>query len=209
MLKAKHYGADGSSKGEVNLPDTLFGAEPKEHVVWEAVKAFLANQRQGTASTKNKSKVSGGGRKPWRQKGTGRARTGSIRAAQWRGGYTVFGPKPRDYSTKLPKKMKRTAFLSVLSDRAQNGQVAIVDDFNMDEPKTRTVNDMITAMGIDDKKICLVTHGTNDNVFLSFRNLPHVAVLAHNSLNIFDLANAEVLVLTENALDGITEVFGA
>ena len=101
MLKANHYGADGSSKGEVTLPDTLFGAEPKEHVVWEAVKAYLANQRQGTASTKNKSKVRGGGRKPWRQKGTGRARVGSIRAAQWRGGYTVFGPKPRDYSQRL------------------------------------------------------------------------------------------------------------
>ena len=207
MLKAKHYGNDGKAKGEVDLPEALFGAEPKPSVVWQAVRAFLAAQRQGTASTKTRSNVRGGGRKPWRQKGTGRARAGSIRANQWRGGYTAFGPLPRSYNQRLPKKVRRQALVSVLSDRAQNGKVAVVDDWQMEAPKTRTVASALDAMGLGSQKVCVVTAGSQPNVFKSFRNLPRVMVLPHSALNVYDLANADTVVITHDALGGMTEVF--
>jgi len=143
MLKAKHYSADGAVKGEVELPAPAFGVTPNEHVVWEAVKSYLANQRQGNASTKTRSYVRGGGKKPWRQKGTGRARQGSIRAAQWAGGYTVFGPQPRDYHYRLPKKLRRLALTSVLSRRAEEGNVAVVEELSYSAPKTKTVFGML------------------------------------------------------------------
>jgi large subunit ribosomal protein L4 len=209
MIKAKHYDAAGKEKGEVTLPDVPFGAEPNPNAVWLAVKTYLANQRQGTAKTKSRSFVSGGGKKPYRQKGTGRARQGSTRAAQWVGGYTVFGPQPRDYSSKLPKKLRRTALFSVLGDRARTGDIAVVDDLKMETPSTKTVAGMLDAMGVGDRKVCVVTKGSDLGVHKSFRNLPKVRVLPHTSMNVYDLVNADVLVLTEGALGGITEVFGS
>lgn len=209
MLKAKHYGTDGAVKGEVDLPQTAFGVEPNEHVVWEAVKSYLANQRQGNASTKSRSFVTGGGRKPWRQKGTGRARQGSTRAAQWVGGYTVFGPTPRDYHHRLPKRMRRLALFSVLSARARDGKVAVLDDLKLEEPKTRTVAGLLEKMEMGGHKVCLVTRGSDQNVYKSCRNLQTVSVLPHSAMNVYDLANAEVVVFTEGALDGIKETFGS
>ena len=209
MIKAKRYDAKGKETGEVTLPDVPFGAEPNPNAVWLAVKTYLANQRQGTVRTKTRSLVSGGGKKPFRQKGTGRARQGSTRAAQWVGGYTVFGPKPRDYSSKLPKKLRRTALFSVLGDRARTGDIAVVDDLKMETPSTRTVAGMLKEMGVADRKVCVVTRGSEPGVHKSFRNLPKVRVLPHTSMNVYDLVNADVLVITEGALGGITEVFGS
>jgi len=209
MLKAKHYSADGTEKGEVTLPEATFGVKPNPHLVWEAVKAYQASQRQGTAATKTRSFVRGGGRKPWKQKGTGRARQGSIRSAQWKGGYTVFGPQPRDYSRRLPRRMRQFALKSLLSDRAQSGSIAVVDELNMTAPRTKAVADMLTAMGMAGRKVCVVTQGSQPNVYKSFRNLPRVSTLSHSAMNVYDLANADVVIFTEGALSGITEVYGS
>jgi large subunit ribosomal protein L4 len=178
-------------------------------VVWEAVKSYLANQRQGNAATKSRSFVSGGGRKPWRQKGTGRARQGSIRAAQWVGGYTVFGPRPRDYHYRLPKKIRRLALTSVMSQRAADGNVAVVDDLSLAVPRTKTMARLFTGMEAGGRKVCLITRGADANVLKSCRNIPGISVLPHNAMNVYDLANADVIVFTEGALGGIAEVFGS
>lgn len=209
MLKAKHYDPSGKLKGEADLPAPAFGVEPNDHVVWEAVKCYLANQRQGNAATKTRSFVSGGGRKPYRQKGTGRARQGSTRAAQFVGGYTVFGPQPRDYEYHLPKKMRRLALFSVLSRRAGDGNVNVVDELSLDAPKTKAMTELFAAMQLAGRKICLVTRGSNRNVFMSCRNLPKVSVLPHSAMNVYDLVNADVLVFTDGALDGIKEIYGS
>jgi len=209
MAKAKHYGVDGKVKGEVDLPDGAFGVQPNQHVVWEAVKSYLANRRQGNAATKSRSFVSGGGKKPWRQKGTGRARQGSTRAAQWVGGYTVWGPHPRDYHYRLPKKMRRLALTSVLSQRAQDGMVAVLEEPRLDKPTTKTLAGVFSNMEIGDRKIVLVLGEHNQNLLLSCRNLPKVTVLPSAALNVYDLAGSEVVVLTEAALSGITEAYGS
>ncbi|NNF05127.1 MAG: 50S ribosomal protein L4 [Candidatus Eisenbacteria bacterium] len=208
MSKAKHYSTDGSVKGEIDLPQGAFGVEPNMHVVWEAVKTYLANQRQGNASTKSRSYVSGGGRKPFKQKGTGRARQGSIRAAQMVGGYTVFGPHPRSYNKTLPKKIKRLALTSVMSARAQDGNVAVIDELSLNDPKTKTMMGVFNNMELGDRKVCLITKDSNPNIFLSCRNIPGVSVLPHSAINVYDMTNADVLVFTEGALNGIQEVYG-
>ncbi len=209
MPKAKHYSVDGKVLGEVDLPEQAFGVEPRSHLMWEAVKTYLANQRQGTAATKTRSMVTGGGKKPWRQKGTGRARQGSTRATQWVGGATVFGPQPRDYSTRLPRKARKLAMVSALSQRAQEGNVGVVDEFGLETPKTRTVAGLMKAAGFEGRKVCFIT-GANDPVFVrSCRNLAGVTVLQHSAMNVYDLVNAEILLLTPAAVEGIKEVYGS
>ena len=222
MPKATHFSADGKKLNEVDLPAATFGITPNEHVVWEAVRCYLANQRQGTAATKTRSMVRGGGAKPWRQKGTGRARQGSRRSAQWVGGATVFGPQPRSYSYRLPKKVRRLALLSALSQRASEGKVGVVDDVTLSEPRTKTVASLLKGAGLESTKVCIITRGSNPALMRSHpsgstgrtmkrsaRNLPGVTVLQHGSLNVYDLIGADVILMSQGALEGIKEVFGA
>ena len=209
MPTAKHYGADGRALDEMSLPGRAFGTTPNEHVVWEAVRCYLANLRQGNASTKTLSFVQGSGRKPWRQKGTGRARAGLRRAPHWRGGAAVFGPRPRSYAYRLPKKVRRLALFSALSQRAREGKVGVFEGFDMKAPRTRVVTDFLKAAGISGNKVCFITRGSDAHLVRSVRNLPRVTVLPHSALNVYDLVNAELLVVSRDALEGIQEVFGA
>lgn len=209
MLKAKHYNMDGKLLGEVDLPEVAFGVEPNEHVVWEAVKCYLANQRRGTSATKTFSMVRGGGRKPFRQKGTGRARQGSSRAPQYVGGATVFGPQPRDYSYRIPKKLRRLALASALSQRASEGNVTVLDEPAMAAPKTKSVAVLVKAIGLAERKVCFITSGADRNFVKSCRNMPGVTVLPHSAMNVYALIDAEVLIVTPTALEGIKEAYGS
>jgi large subunit ribosomal protein L4 len=208
MAKAKHFSTDGKVVGEVDLPGP-FTLPANEHVVWEVVKAQLANRRQGTASTKTISDVSGGGRKPWRQKGTGRARQGSNRATQWRGGATVFGPRPRSYRMEMPRKIRRLALVSTLSRRAEEGNVAVVDRFELEAPRTKTVASFMEAAGFRDRKVCFITETAEPGMVRSCRNIPGVQVLTRDTLNVYDLLDAEVLLFTPDALEKVGEVYGS
>jgi len=209
MLKAKRFNLEGKHLGDVDLPEMPFGARPNGHVVWESVRNYLGNQRAGTAATKTRSTVSGGGKKPWRQKGTGRARAGTIRSPLWVGGATVFGPQPRSYFRAMPKKMRRLALVSALSQRAQDGNVAVVDRFSFETPRTRTVAAFLSAAGLEGRKVCFVTDRADSLAIRSCRNIPGVAVLCRESLNIYDLVKADVIVFTDDALKGVAEAYGS
>jgi len=209
MPKAKHFNTDGKVVGEVELPEPAFSASANQHAVWEVVKSQLANRRQGTASTKNISAVAGGGRKPWRQKGTGRARQGSIRATQWRGGGIAFGPKPRSYRVEIPKKLRRLALVSTLTRRAEEGNVGVVDRFELDPPRTKAVASFMEAAGFSDRKVCFITEEADRGMLRSCRNIPGVQVLTQDSLNVYELMNAEVLLFTPDALRKVGEVYGS
>jgi large subunit ribosomal protein L4 len=208
-MKAKHYDWTGSLLGEVDRPETVFGVEPNEHVLWQSVKVYQANQRQGTAATKTRSLVSGGNSKPWKQKGTGRARHGTTRSPIWVGGATTFGPQPRDYSQTLPRKVRRLALTSAMSLRAREGNVTVVDDFALEAPRTRTVAGFMKSAGLSGKKVCFITDQANETVVKSCRNLAGVEVLSGGGLNVYDLMNAQVLVVTRGALKGLEEAFKA
>jgi large subunit ribosomal protein L4 len=208
-MKAKHYDWQGSLLGEVDLPEAVFGVEPNEHVLWQSVKVYQANQRQGTAATKTRSLVSGGNTKPWKQKGTGRARHGTTRSPIWVGGATTFGPRPRDYSQTLPRKVRRLALTSAMSLRAREGNVAVVDDFALEVPRTRTVAGFMKSAGLSGKKVCFITAEATETVVKSCRNLAGVEVLSGGGLNVYDLMNAQVLVVTRGALKGLEEAFRA
>jgi large subunit ribosomal protein L4 len=208
-MKAKHYDQTGSLLGEVDLPAGAFGVEPNAHVLWQSVKVYRANQRQGTAATKTRSFVSGGNTKPWKQKGTGRARHGTSRSPIWVGGATTFGPRPRDYSQTLPRKVRRLALASAMSLRAREGNVAVVDDFSLTQPRTRTIAGFMKSAGLAGKKVCFITDRVDPTVLKSCRNLAGVDVLAGSALNVYDLMNAEVLVVTQGALKKLEEAFGA
>lgn len=209
MQKAKHYDQDGRLLGEVDLPEDVFGVEPNEHVLWQAVKAYQANRRQGTVATKTRSLVSGGNTKPWRQKGTGRARHGTNRSPIWVGGATTFGPQPRDYTQTVPKKMRRLALTSAMSQRAREGNVAVVNEFTLGEPKTSSMARFMDAAGLGGRKVCVITGQSEPTVVKSCRNIPGVAVLTRTSMNVYDLMNAEVLVFTVGALQGLKEAYGS
>jgi large subunit ribosomal protein L4 len=209
MPKAKHYNVEGKLLGDVELPEPAFGVRPNHHVVWESVRSYRANQRQGTVATKTRSKMRGSGRKPWRQKGTGRARAGTRRSPLWVGGATVFGPQPRKYTTNLSRKIRRLALVSALSQRAQEGNVAVVDGFTFDQPRTKTVVGFMKAVGMDGKKICFIIKGSDPATVKSCRNIPRVEILTQSNMNVYDLVNADVLVFTTEALDGVKEAYGA
>ena len=205
MAKANVYNMAGKQVGEIDLSDAIFGIEPNQNVVHEVVKNHLANCRQGTQSTLTRAEVSGGGIKPWRQKGTGRARQGSTRAPQWTHGGVVFAPKPRDYSYTVNKKVKRLALKSVLSAKAQEGNVLVVDGLEMSEVKTKTMAAFLKA--VEAGKAVLVTPDFNQNVVLSARNIPGVITTAAKLLNVYDVVNAKQLVIDKAALAVIEEVF--
>ena len=196
----------GQQVGTVELNDAIFGIEPNEAVVHEVVKNHLANCRQGTQSALTRAEVSGGGKKPWRQKGTGHARQGSTRAPQWTHGGIAFAPKPRDYSYVLNKKVKRLALKSVLSSHAADGTVVVVDGIKMDEIKTKTFRDFLTAVKVDGKAV-VITPENNSNVVKSARNIPGVMTSEAKLINVYDLLNAKYLVIDKDALAVIEEVF--
>jgi len=196
----------GRKTGEVELNDAIFGIEPNMSVVHEVVKNHLANCRQGTQSALTRAEVSGGGRKPWRQKGTGRARQGSTRAPQWTHGGIVFAPKPRSYSYVLNKKVKRLALKSVLSSKVADGELIVVDKIEMNEIKTKTFRQFLEAVKADGKAV-VVTPEVNANVVKSARNLPGVVTAPAKLINVYDLVNAKYLVVDKDALAVIEEVF--
>ncbi|MDK2918784.1 MAG: large subunit ribosomal protein [Candidatus Petromonas sp.] len=206
MPKVDVLNVSGQRVGELELNDNIFGIEVNQHVLYEAVKNYLANQRQGTQSAKNRSEVRGGGRKPWRQKGTGRARQGSIRSPQWVGGGVVFAPKPRDYSYKLPKKVKRLAMKSALSSKVKNDEIIVLDELTMDAPKTK---DMVSILkNINSAKKALIVLGEkDDNVLKSARNIPGINTTLVNTLNVYDILNCDTFIVTKDAVQKIEEVY--
>ena len=203
MPKAHLYDMAGKQIGEVELSESIFGIEPNQYVVHDVVKNHLANCRQGTQSALTRAEVSGGGRKPWRQKGTGHARQGSTRAPQWTHGGIVFAPKPRDYSYTLNKKVKRLALKSVLSAKAASGNLLVVDGLGMNEIKTRTFQGFLNAVEAD--KAVVVTSCAN--VVKSARNIPGVVTTPANLINVYDIVNANQLIIDKAALATIEEVF--
>ncbi len=206
MLKTNVYDMTGKIVGEIELSEAIFGIEPNASVVHDVVKNHLANCRQGTQSALTRAEVRGGGIKPWRQKGTGRARQGSIRAPQWTHGGVVFAPKPRDYSYTLNKKVKRLALKSVLSAKVASGDLIVVDEIKMDEVKTKTFKTFLTAVGAE-KKAMVVTPVVNQNVVLSSRNIPGCKTTFANLINVYDIVNSNKLVVDKAAVAKIEEVF--
>ena len=205
MANVSVYNIEGKEVGSIELNDAVFGVEVNEHLVHMAVVNQLANNRQGTQSAKTRSEVSGGGRKPWRQKGTGHARQGSTRAPQWTGGGIVFAPKPRDYSFKMNKKEKRIALLSALSSKVADNKIVVLDAFNLDEVKTKKFAEVMSNLKVD--KALVVIEGENKNVVLSGRNIPTVKVSATNEINTYDVLKYETLVVTKAAVEKLEEVY--
>ena len=205
-MQTKVFDMAGKQVGEIELSDAVFGIDPNEAVVHDVVKNHLANCRQGTQSALTRAEVSGGGIKPWRQKGTGRARQGSIRAPQWYHGGIVFAPKPRDYSYTLNKKVKRLAMKSALSAKAQAEEIVVIDAIKMDSIKTKTFKTFLNAVGVNGK--ALVVTAENDAIVVkSAANIPGILVTFANLINVYDILNAQKLVVDKAALAKIEEVF--
>lgn len=196
----------GKEVGTVELSEAIFGIEPNKAVMHQMVVNYLANQRQGTQSALTRAEVSGGGRKPWRQKGTGHARQGSTRAPQWTHGGVVFAPKPRDYSFSVNKKVKRLAMKSAFSSKVIDNELVVLDAITLDSYKTKTVVNMLTALGAD-KKALIVLPEVNDIVIKSARNIPGVKTAQVNTLNVYDILNADKLIIVKDALSKIEEVY--
>ena len=205
MANVSVYNIEGKEVGSIDLNDAVFGVEVNEHLVHMAVVNQLANNRQGTQSAKTRSEVSGGGRKPWRQKGTGHARQGSTRSPQWTGGGVVFAPKPRDYSFKMNKKEKRAALCSALSSKVAESQIIVLDEFKLDEIKTKKFVEVMNNLKAS--KALVVLEGENKNVVLSGRNIPTVKVTATNEINTYDVLKYETLVVTKAAVEKLEEVY--
>ena len=205
MAKVKLFKQDGSQAGEVTLNDAVFAIEPNEHAVYDVILQQRASLRQGTHSVKNRSAVRGGGRKPWRQKGPGRARQGSIRSPQWVGGGQAFGPTPRSYAYKLPRKVRRLALRSALSDKVANENLVVVEELAFDTPKTKEFQNVLTNLDVD-TKVLVVIDKDNENAVRSARNLANVTIVDENNVNVFDLVNNEKVVMTQSALSNVEEV---
>ena len=205
MAKVAVYNMEGKEVGSMDLNDAVFGVEVNEHLVHMAVLQQLANNRQGTQKAKTRSEVRGGGRKPWRQKGTGHARQGSIRASQWKGGGVVFAPVPRDYSFKLNKKEKRAALKSVLTSRVQENKFIVVDELKMDEIKTKTFKGVLDNLNAE--KALVVLNDMDANVIASAKNIPTVKTTQTNELNVFDVLKYNTVVVTKDAVATIEEVY--
>ncbi|OKL35925.1 50S ribosomal protein L4 [Domibacillus mangrovi] len=205
MAKVKVLNQTGSEVGDIELNDAVFGIEPNEHVVFEAVVMQRASLRQGNHKVKNRSEVRGGGRKPWKQKGTGRARQGSIRSPQWRGGGIVFGPNPRSYSYKLPKKVRRLALKSALSSKVQEQNILVLETLSFDAPKTKEFVTVLKNLSVDSKAL-IVTDTVNEFVALSARNIPGVTVVEAAGINILDLLGHDKLIMTKAAVEKVEEV---
>ncbi|MCL0043534.1 50S ribosomal protein L4 [Peptococcaceae bacterium] len=205
MPKVAVYNINGGQVGEIELNDAVWGIEPNKYVLHQAVVMQLASRRLGTHATKTRGMVRGGGRKPWRQKGTGRARHGSIRSPIWRGGGTVFGPHPRKYGFSLPKKVRRLAMKSALSSRVKSNDILVLDSLDMSVPKTKEMVKILSNLNID-KKALIVTAEYNESVFKSARNIPYVTQLKADKLNVYDVLNHQKLIITKDAVAKIEEV---
>lgn len=206
MPKVTVYNMLGAQVGEIELNDNVFGIEPNKAVMYEFIKMQLANKRQGTSSTKTRTEVRGGGKKPWRQKGTGRARVGSSRNPVWRGGGIAFGPKPRDYSYKLPQKVRRLALKSALSSKALDNKIIVVDELNFDQPKTKTMVQALEALKVG-KKTLVVTADGNVNVVKSSRNIEGIKPMRADFINVYDILKYDTLLMTRDAVAMVEEVF--
>ena len=199
-MKAKLFSQDGQAKGSVELPAAAFAAEVNEHILYLVIKSLLANQRQGTSKTKGRSEVSGGGRKPWKQKGTGRARSGSNTSPIWRRGGKAHGPDPRDYWTAIPKKMRRVALSSALSSRARDEQVFVVDGLSVESPKTKIIATLLKKLACESKKNLLLVEAGQPNVYLAGRNLKNCLVKNIAELNAYDVISHETIIFGNPAM---------
>jgi large subunit ribosomal protein L4 len=199
---------DGKPSGKkAKLDDEIFGIQPNDHAIYLSVKAFLANQRQGTHKAKERSEVSGGGKKPWRQKGRGTARAGTTRSPLWIGGGTIFGPRPRDYRQKLPQKVRQLARKSALSYKVKDEQLIVVEDFSFDKPKTKDFISMMDALKLSGKKILLLTGKNETNLYKSGRNISKVSVMEADKASTYDILNNQILVLQHTAVKAISKAF--
>ncbi|AIK36194.1 50S ribosomal protein L4 [Bacillus pseudomycoides] len=205
MPKVTVYNQTGSQVGEIELAEAIFGIEPNEAVLFEAVMMQRASLRQGTHKVKTRSEVRGGGRKPWRQKGTGRARQGSIRSPQWRGGGTVFGPTPRSYAYKLPKKVRRLAIKSALATKVVENNIVVLEDLVLNAPKTKDMVAVLKGLTVE-KKALIVTADANEAVELSARNIPGVTVITADGVNVLDVLHHDKLIMTKAAVEKVEEV---
>lgn len=206
MPKVNVYNMLGELVEEIELSENVFGVEINQHVVYEVVKNQLANKRQGTQSTKTRAEVKGGGRKPWRQKGTGRARQGSINAPHWTGGGVTFAPKPRDYSYSVPKKVKRLAMKSALTSKVQNNEIIVVDELKFDAPKTKEMVNLLNKLNAD-KKALIVMDTKDANVVKSASNIPNVQTTLVNTLNVYDILKYNSFIITKDAVRKVEEVY--
>jgi len=206
-MQASLRNMQGQEVGSVELPDEIFNIEPNQVVMHQALVRQLANQRQGTHKTKTRGEIRGGGRKPWRQKGTGRARQGTIRAPHWRGGGTVFGPSPRSYAKRMPRKMRRLALRSALSVKANAQQLVVLENLSLAAPRTKDMDAMMDALGVERSALLLLPEA-NDIIELSARNLPYVKTLRANYINVRDLLGYETIVMPQQAIDVITDFLG-
>ncbi len=206
-MKVDYIAIDGSVKDKVELPESIFGVEPNDGLVWEAVCNYLANQRQGTAKTKTRGQVRGGGKKPWRQKHTGRARVGSIRSPIWVGGGTVFGPVPRDYSYKIPKQKRRKALCVALSMKLKNQGVKFVEDFELANNKTKEMIAILKTLGLTNGATVIVQDACPKNMVLASRNIPNFSLTTGKDLNVYDCVVSDNIVFTLKGLDGLKKRF--
>ena len=200
-MKLDVHSIDGSKGAQITLDDSVFGIEPNHHVVHQAVTSELSNSRQGTHSSKNRSMVRGGGKKPWKQKGRGVARAGTIRSPLWKGGGTVFGPEPHKYVKKTTKKMRRLARRSVLSDKVKSGNFFVVDDISLEEPKTKLLVKLLSSLDLSDRKITLLVDSEKDNLFLAARNIPNVYLVESLRASTYDLIDCDVIVAEKSGLE--------
>ena len=208
MSKIEMLNLKGEKVKDIKLSDNVFGKEPNDLVLKNAIVLAQASLRQGTADTKNRSEVRGGGRKPWKQKGTGNARQGSIRATQWRGGGIVFGPTPRDYSKKQNKKERRLALLSALSYKAKDNELVVIDSLLFESNKTKEMINTLDKLSLNDKKVLVVVEELTDNVCLASRNLARVKVVLPEEVNTLDVVSCDNMLITEKALNKLEEVLG-
>lgn len=206
MPKVNVYNQLGEVVGDIELNEAIFGIEVNEHVVYEVVKNQLANRRQGTQSAKTRAEVRGGGKKPWRQKGTGRARQGSIRAPQWKGGGVVFAPKPRDYSYQVPKKVRRLAMKSVLTSKVVENELKVLDALTIDSFSTKKAKEILKNLNVETKTMVVLSEG-NEMIVKSFKNLPKVETVVVDYMNVYDLMRFDNLIIVKDALTKIEEVY--
>lgn len=202
------YKIDGKSSGKkIDMPKDIFGIEPNDHAIYLSVKAYLANQRQGTHKSKERSEIRGGGKKPWKQKGRGGARAGTTRSPLWVGGGRIFGPRPRDYSQDIPKKVKSLARKSAFSYKLKDEQVIVVEDFDFEKPKTKQFVNLLEALNVVGKKVLLLTNGKHESIYKSGRNIPKVKILEANKVSTYDILNNQVLILPQSTVNVINESF--
>lgn len=206
MLKSTVYNMENHPVSEIELPESVFDYPLNEHLIWEAVKNFRANQRSGNHATKNRAKVAGSGKKLWRQKGTGRARMGSARSPLWRKGGTVFGPQPRDYSYSMPKKARRNALKSVLSDKYRNQMFFVVDQITLESHKTRETEQLLRRFEASGQTVLIVDSHNNEHLMLSARNIPNVKAIDYTEINIYDSLKYHRIMMTVDAVNSLLEV---